>query len=181
MKILKLACNALLLALFAASAQSAGLLVIGDSISAQPDSWPEYIIDRHVMVMAQNKRTVKGFTLPADLKADGNIDTVVYYLGTNDMPGIASQSLSIFYDVMYGHLKFLKARGFRVVVVLPARYLLNEYESDVLRFLLLWGAASLGMEIADVEPIWDEGKTLDFVHPKAPLSREIAQVIGGVL
>ena len=148
-----------------------GVLVIGDSISAQVDSWPAYYREYtgdNVMVMAQNGRTIRDFTLPNDLAAMPNVDKVIYFLGTNDrlagipQPTIAARSLT--------HLRFLKDRGFSVTVVLmPGDSVVNK--------VLRAKAKGLRMEIIDLSPIWDNRLTSDTIHPLPELSRTIADYI----
>ena len=149
----------------------AGVLVIGDSMSAQVNSWPAYYREYtgdNVMVMAQNGRTIRDFTMPNGLVAMPNVDKVIYFLGTNDrlagipQSTIASRSLT--------QLRFLKDRGFTVTVVLmPGDSVVNR--------VLRAKAKGLRMGLIDLSPIWDNSLTYDGIHPKPELSRMIAQCV----
>jgi len=164
---------------FLSSACSAGgAIVVGDSITAQVDSWPSYV-DARLMVNAQNGRYARDFTFSHDMKADVNIDTVIYFLGTNDIVGKTPDG--IFRDAVEAHMRFLKARGFRVIVVLPAKYSYYLDGSWRVRQALRDIVAELNLESIDLNQVWDEGQTLDTIHPLPALSQEIARVIGAAL
>ena len=160
------------------SCQASGILVIGDSISAQPDSWPAVIREstgKHIMVMAQNGRTARDFTLPADLRSDSNMDTAIYLLGAND--ALQRTRPALFAERVLTQLRFLKDRGFRVLVVLVPEF--ADRESDVIKInkILIRKANGLKLEIVDLMPVWDNRLTYDTIHPVPALSRQIATVI----
>jgi len=156
----------------------AGVLVIGDSMSAQVNSWPAYYREYtgdNVMVMAQNGRTIRDFTLPNDLHADGNIDTAIYLLGGNDM--FMNTGPFMLAERVLTHLRFLKDRGFRVIVVKVPEFYGREAEIRKINGIITRKARGLKLEVIDLMPIWDTHLTSDTVHPKPELSRMIAQCV----
>jgi hypothetical protein len=156
-----------------------GVIVIGDSMSAQPTSWPTWLREntgRNVMVMAQNGRTIRDFTIPSDLQKDWNMDTVIFLLGGNDIfnktpDGLLKQRIVT-------HLRFLKDRGFRVIVVLLPPWYGKEKEVHEVNMRLAFIAWSMDIEVISIDAVWDTGGTYDTVHPLEPLSRSIAEEIG---
>lgn len=155
-----------------------GIIVIGDSLSAQPTSWPTYLREntgRHVMVMAQNGRTIRDFTIPSDLQKDWNMDTVIFLLGGNDLMGGTPDGL--LKQRIQTHLRFLKDRGFRVIVCLVPPFLFKEKQVHDLNMRLALIAWSMELEVISIDAVWDTGGTYDTVHPNEPLSRIIAAEI----
>ena len=168
--------------LMALSCHAKGTLVIGDSISAQLDSWPSFVREqtgKNVMVMAQNGRTARDFTLPADLRADGNIDTAVYFLGTND--ALQKTKPALYQERVLTQLRFLKDRGFRVIVVLIPEFVNRETDVRKINNVLIKQATNLKLETVSLAPIWDTSLTSDTIHPTPALSREIAYAVMEIL
>ena len=165
--------NKILLAamLFCCNVQ-AGVLVIGDSISAQVHSWPTHLRDMtgdNVMVMAQNGRTIRDFTLPNDLVAMPNVDTVVYFLGANDV--IKRTPIRTVAERALTQLRFLKDRNFRVIVVLVPDF------GDVSQVNRILGNKARGLKMEIITLDWDSSLTYDGIHPLRSLSRQIASQI----
>ena len=156
----------------------AGVLVIGDSMSAQATSWPTYyrqITGENVKVMAQNGRTIRDFTLPNDLHADGNIDTAIYLLGGNDM--FLKTGPFMLAERVLTQLRFLKDRGFRVIVIKVPEFSGREKEIRKINGIIVRKARGLRLEVIDLMPVWDTSLTSDTVHPLPALSRRIADYL----
>ena len=156
----------------------AGTLVIGDSISAQVTSWPTYyreMTGKHVMVIAQNGRTIRDFTLPNDLRAEDSLDEVFYFLGAND--AFQSTRLPLLKERVMTHLRFLKDRGFKVTVILVPEFAGREVSAKKVNTILIRKAKALNMRVVDLMPVWDTVLTSDTVHPLPKLSRIIARYL----
>ena len=169
-----------IIAVFAFSTFSAyaGTLVIGDSISAQVTSWPSYyreLTGKHVMVIAQNGRTIRDFTLPNDLRAEDNLDNVFYFLGAND--AFQSTRLPLLKERVITHLRFLKDRGFKVTVILVPEFAGREVSVRKVNAILVKKAKALNMPVVDLMPVWDTSLTSDTVHPLPELSKIIASYL----
>ena len=168
----------ILIAALLAPLANAGVLVIGDSMSAQSTSWPTYYREYtgdNVMVMAQNGRTIRDFTLPNDLKADGNIDKVYYLLGGND--AFQSTPTNLLANRVLSQLRFLKDRGFDVTVILVPEFANKERQVRRVNNVLKKKAAGLRIKTIDLMAVWDTSLTSDTVHPLPALSRIIADYI----
>jgi lysophospholipase L1-like esterase len=155
-----------------------GIIVMGDSLSAQQTSWPEvlrYNTGRHVQVMAQNGRTIRDFTIPNDLHADRNINVVMYLLGGND--AFQSTPGSIIKERVRTHLRFLRDRGFRVIVIKVPPFPFSVDEVKRINSLIVPIARSLKLEIIDPSPIWNTVPTYDTVHPTPEGSEILAEYI----
>jgi hypothetical protein len=147
------------------------VIVIGDSIAAQPDSWPRLLqgLD-NLQVMAQSGRTIRDFTIPADLEV-GDFDTVIYMLGSVD--AYSQYPVRHSQRKLAVHLRFLVDRGFRVIVLLPPiSSTLQPYIGHTRR-MIVSTARDIGVEVRNI-PVWDESLTTDGVHPTATLSAMVA-------
>ena len=156
----------------------AGVLVIGDSMSAQATSWPTYLREntrQNVQVMAQNGRTIRDFTLPNDLHADNNITTAVYLLGGND--AFQATPDHVLAERVLTQLRFLKDRGFKVVVVKVPEFTMSVRQVRRVNNIILRKARGLKLKVVDLAPVWDTDLTSDTVHPLPALSRAIAEHI----
>lgn len=164
---------------FMDKAHSANVIAIGDSLTAQPDSWHSYLPEHFFMIDAQNGRTVRDLDLSGDMKANNCVHTVVYMLGANDI--FQKTNLTVFTDMARSHLRFLKDRGYDIVVVLPPVFSFKANRSDQVRWILAVLASELELSTADLDPIWDETQTSDGVHPVPPLTGTIAWTIDQAL
>lgn len=165
------------------------LIVVGDSLSAGPESWPSQLRRLaprwNIHLMAQNGRTIRDFSLPRDLWTDGKTnETVVYFLGGND---IIQQ-----YDVAHAeyrmktHINFLLERNFKVLLIVPPTF---GFENEIQRqsneahraLISSYRQTHPNICIYDMDNVWDGYQTIDGVHPKPGLSYEMALVINMVL
>jgi len=156
----------------------AGVLIIGDSISANPLGWANLMRndDPSIQVMAIAGRTIRDFSLPQDLVANGQIATVVYWLGIND--AFNKHPIQYVERSMVTQLHFLMSRGFRTIVLIPPfSPVLEPYSSQVRDMFHKYCDARLNfpkLECYEVEP-WVEESTLDSIHPTEDLHRDIAR------
>jgi len=167
----------LLLALTSCAARS-GVIIIGDSISSSSESWPRYL-NAHVLLNAQPGRFIRDFTLSRDIKATPDADTVIYFIGSNDI--IFGNPIDLVKEALQSHLRMLKDRGLRVIVVIPAKYPCCERQGWLMREALRNIVAEMKLESVDMNPIWDVNQTYDTVHPTPELSVKIAERIQAAL
>jgi hypothetical protein len=156
---------------------SAQIVVIGDSISSQRDSWPQYLSDTYgyqIKLLAQNGRTAEAYEIPRDLTAesyptwDSGFDTVVYWLGANDAaidwamrPGTFGSKFSI-------HRSTLHSKGFKTIFIVPP--FRSEVDMTAIRRTIILSCLVISkMNCVVLDDIW-EGET----HPSNGLSALIA-------
>lgn len=162
------------------SCHAGGVIAVGDSLTAQPDSWPSYLQNRYVQIQAQNGRTIRDFDFSGDLTAHPNVDTVVYMLGVNDILQGTNNTTRI-KDMMKAHLVFLKARGFKVLVIVPPVLESNPAASERVRNMIIRLASNQKIPTVDLNTVWDINQTSDTVHPLPTLSCTIALAIDAAL
>ncbi len=169
------------------------LIVIGDSLSASLESWPEELRRLasgtwNIQVMAQNGRTIRDFSIPRDLWTPGNVnETVVYMLGTNDM--LQRNDIMHAKYRLRNHLSFLLDRHFNVLLVIPPQLDPRAFSPDAtLSDVQAWNRSIKehrqlfetfrgthpNLRVYDLEEVWDSVATYDGIHPEVPLSQEIA-------
>lgn len=168
--------------LVVASASASAQIVIGDSISAKQDSWPKLLesqYSRHIMVDALSLRTAYFYEVPGDLYPRDH-DTVIYYLGTNDM---AFGSVEGFTEKFNTHMNTLLHKGFTVLVLIPADYSREDLSAEI-RTVMLYTCAVMSMltqpvSCLDLDAIWDETLTIDNdgIHPLPALHQIIADAV----
>ncbi|MEH6593034.1 MAG: SGNH/GDSL hydrolase family protein [Halioglobus sp.] len=165
------------------------LIVVGNSISTTHHSWPNVLGDLSdrwaIHVMAQNGRTIRDFSFPRDLWTAGNQnDTVVYFLGGNDI--LQRNHVDFAKYRLQLHANFLLQRNFKVLLVMPPNFGLDEEmfgESNRQHrkiFEDLRGTHPR-LWVYDIDAVWDPAGTSDGIHPDDELSYEIAQAINWVL
>jgi hypothetical protein len=165
------------------------LIIVGDSISAMHDSWPsklDEISDRWlIQVMAQNGRTIRDFSFPRDLWTLGEEnDTVVYFLGSNDI--LQHNNVAFAKYRLQTHIQFLLDRNFKVLLVKPPNFGLDEeiFGKSNKRHRALFESlrgTSPRLWLYDIDNVWDPAVTHDGIHPTGELSIEIAQAINMAL
>jgi len=155
-----------LLLLLSGCVKAGPIAVIGDSMTANPYSWANLIIDRgqRMYIMAQAGRSIRDYQMPRDFYAyPGYYSTVVYFLGSSDA-----------YDRTHPfrikrnfteHMTFLQERGFTVIVIMHAIYNDMPVQSRQVRDVIRKVTTSLGIPVIDLMVVWDEGFTTDGAHP----------------
>jgi len=168
---------ALALALTASSAVAEpGVIVMGDSISAVSNSWSNVIANQGVNVqnIAMAGRKLRDFSIPRDLHADGQFDTVVYFLGINDAQAYLDPADVA--EVFEAHMVFLIARGFDILVLYPNRVpIIPELDLSIRKVKQAMNKVCVKHDIdCRTIPVWRSYLTHDTVHPKPELHRDIA-------
>lgn len=148
--------------------QAQGLVVIGDSITADPNSWVRHI-DRPLRIMAQSGRMIRDFSLPRDIAASSTYRTAVYYLGVNDAyadnPGWTVKR------ELRSQLTLLGVRGFQVHVLVPQPMeFLGGYTT--VWWVLRDTCERLQWVTCHEVPIHD---TIDGIHPTVEAHKTIAR------
>ena len=148
------------------------LIVIGDSLSSTADSWPSYIEGYNIQKHTQPGRTVRDYQPPRDLRHTGHDDTVVYFLGGNDAgSGFRVKDTR---QRMLDHIRPLRRKGFRVIIVPPPKFKLSWIAVSVHRHRVMMLRMK---DTCDVTSVWDKADTIDGLHPTASLSYRVANVI----
>ncbi len=163
----------LTLLLLVAPVRAAGVVVIGDSLSSFDESWPSHLVT-HNKVLAQSGRKIIDFEIPRDLRAGRPYDTVVYFLGGNDM--IQAIPKAAWQPIWVEHVKVLKMRGFRVIVLVPPN--INR-DRGGLRWTMWISCSMLKLECHNVP--YSVAQTYDTIHPLPELSQEIGYFVQDIL
>lgn len=159
---------------FAINVHAEGIVVFGDSISAQEYSWPSYLTE-HNKVLAQGGRAILDYDPPRDLKAGHPFDKAVYFLGTNDahlrypVERVVSQFIA--------HIDFITQRGFKTLVIIPPK--MSRIPGEV-RTALFWTCVKKQYVCKSLSS-WDSLQTYDGIHPTPELSQSIAADIETLL
>lgn len=160
------------------------VVIFGDSISAQRNSWPQFLRDDHgyhISLHAQSLRAAAHFDVPDDL-APLDFKRAIYFLGTNDAV-FDELGLALFKREFNLHMVDLIARQLPVFVIVPASYEHELYSQGIgsVRDHILMMCANPIIECLDADTFWDVELTYDGVHPKPALSKIIAQKVAEAL
>ena len=163
------------------------LIVMGDSLSAQHDSWPQHgDFDKwNLQIMAQSGRTIRDFDVPRDLKAQRPGDTVIYFLGINDLY-YGSAHAELFLRTLPNmrlHFQTLDSKGFKTLVLLLPLIAAGTAKNwrnlriNMIRESKLYDS----FRFYDLQRTWRDEDTTDGIHPTVLLSRDMGAAIAGVL
>jgi hypothetical protein len=164
------------------------LIVIGDSLSTTDQGWPNQLREIaprwNVQVMAQNGRTIRDFSIPRDLWTSGNNETVVYFLGANDI--LQKNATPHAKYRLQSHIAFLLERNFKVLLIIPPSLglddqLIGKSNSEHREMIESCRGTAPNLWVYDLDNVWDPSMTTDGIHPTAELSIEIAYAINMVL
>lgn len=172
------------------------LIVMGDSITSSPTSWPSGLraAGHVVRDLTQGGRQTREYEIPRDLSPI-NASKVLFALGTNDAyvidqaaPGFAKFIAQGMYNERFNsHMDMLDNKGFIVTLIVPARYSHYGNGIDYVRSTMLSHCAMTGKTCVDSQAFWDENETLlvdgipDKIHPNPTLTAVLVSTIGGVL
>ena len=153
--------------LFAAAAN--GLLVVGDSLSSSECSWANQMDENgsaYLQVHAQGGRRWSLWEPSRDLHATGEVDTVIIWLGGNDVLGglgnLSTIEANFMQNLMQSHVDALLAKEFRVVVIgLPD---LSYIGVDTSQFEALIQGLT-GVDYIPIDFVWSNLDLIDAVHP----------------
>jgi hypothetical protein len=157
-----------------------GIVVVGDSISAAPNSWANILSDEglNVQNISMNGRQIRDFSLPRDMVADTDFGTVVYFLGIND--AFVANPPVLVRRFFKSQVQYLRQRGFRVIVLIPPAVVFFEPHSTRVRSAIQRVCDKLPIECSEVT-VWDPNDTVDGIHPTPALQYDIAYFVRGLL
>lgn len=151
------------------------LLIIGDSLSASPESWPTYLSGYHAQLLVQGGRRASEYQPPRDIKG---VHKLVYFLGAGDILHLADANHTKHY--MQDHLTYLLDKGYRITVVTPPVFNLKKFDQVNREHRQMINKLS-NVNHCDIAWVWKRSDTYDGIHPVPALSRRIAHTIQGCL
>jgi len=152
------------------------LLIIGDSLSASPESWPTYLPPTyHVQLLVQGGRRISEYSPPRDIRGHHKL---VYFLGAGDILHLSNARDTKRY--IQDQLEYLAGRGYEITVVTPPIFNLQKFD-EVNREHRQMINRLPNVNHCDMQWIWDSTMTHDGIHPTPKLSAVIAETIQGCL
>ena len=152
------------------------LIIMGDSLSATAESLPTFLTGYHLNLLAQGGRKVHEYQPPRDLRKMAPDDHVVYFLGTGDILTNADAADTLPY--ILHHLRQITAQGFNVTLVVPPKFKIKQFKETNRDHRRMMRAIDLpGVDICDIQWVWDKSRTWDKIHPLPDLSMKMADYI----
>jgi hypothetical protein len=153
----------------------ARIIVVGDSIAAPQDGWPQQMQTMYPAMNVHNYsqagRRSRDYDFPRDLRCGASFPcTIVLAIGANDH---REPALRIRYDITR-LVKEARSLGGNPILLIPP----NLDELVVVRKSMLFLAKKMGVEHINIDDIWDVNQTLDGLHPNSYLSMTMAGYIG---